>query len=231
MSKRVFLIEDEEGVREVVKIALETYGYKVSEFLKAEDAVAALSEGLPDLFIFDIILPGMDGITATKLIRSNDVYDNVPILLLTARSEEIDKVLGLESGADDYLTKPFGMMELTARVKALIRRAEKRSSGIQDCYRCGSIELRLSTREVSVKGVPVELTLKEFELLKFIMLNSDRVVSRDEIAAEIWNSECLSESRTLDMHIRSIRQKLGDDADNPRYIKTVRGVGYRFIVE
>lgn len=227
MDERIFIIEDDEGIKDLVKMALTAYSYKVEAFDNAEDAVAAIKENPPDLCIFDIMLPGMDGLTAVRLLRQEPKFEFIPILMLTAKSSEVDRVVGLESGADDYLTKPFGVMELAARVKSLLRRSSRLAK--HDLIAIGDISINTATREVKKKGQTIELTLKEYELLKFIMENPERVIGRDELLSGIWGFDFTGETRTLDMHVRTLRQKLGDDAENPIYIKTVRGVGYRFV--
>lgn len=228
MNEKIFIIEDDEGIRDLVKVALKAYSYDVHTFDNAEDAVKAIKENKPDLCIFDIMLPGMDGLSAVRYLREDPKFEFIPILMLTAKSSEVDRVVGLESGADDYLTKPFGVMELAARVKSLLRRSSRLAK--HDLIAIGDISINTATREVKKKGTPVELTLKEYELLKFIMENPERVITRDEILSGIWGFDFTGETRTLDMHVRTLRQKLGDDAEKPLYIKTVRGVGYRFVL-
>lgn len=227
MDETIFIIEDDEGIKDLVKVALAAYSYKVEAFDNAEDAIATIKENPPDLCIFDIMLPGMDGLTAVRLLRQEPKFEFIPILMLTAKSSEVDRVVGLESGADDYLTKPFGVMELAARVKSLLRRSSRLAK--HDLIAIGDISINTATREVKKKGQTIELTLKEYELLKFIMENPERVIGRDELLSGIWGFDFTGETRTLDMHVRTLRQKLGDDAENPIYIKTVRGVGYRFV--
>ena len=181
------------------------------------------------------MMKGMDGITALQLIRQSEAMRSLPVMLLTAKDTESDKVLGLDAGADDYMTKPFSVLELCARVRALVRRGaaaepapapEPRPSRL----RAGSLELDTGLREVTLEGTPVELTLKEFELLRMLMENCQRVVDREELLQQIWGYEFIGETRTLDMHIGTLRHKLGDDGPERKYIKTVRGVGYRFLV-
>ena len=178
------------------------------------------------------MLPGMDGVQAVKILRENEQTKNTPILMLTAKSAEIDKVFGLENGADDYLTKPFGIMELAARIKALLRRSGRSASdSASDKITAGGITVNTSLREVSRDGRPIELTLKEYELLLYLIKNRARVVSREELLTKVWGIDFVGETRTLDMHIGTLRKKLSDDAENAHLIKTVRGVGYRFIGE
>lgn len=232
MAERIYITEDDDSIRELVTVALSAYSYEVESFVSAEDCLAATEKQVPDIFLFDIMLPGMDGVQAVKILRENEQTKNTPILMLTAKSAEIDKVFGLENGADDYLTKPFGIMELAARIKALLRRAGRGSSdSVSDKITAGGITVDTSLREVSRDGRPIELTLKEYELLLYLIKNRTRVVSREELLTKVWGIDFVGETRTLDMHIGTLRKKLSDDAENAHLIKTVRGVGYRFIGE
>lgn len=223
---RIYVIEDDENIRQLVATALQAFGYQVNAFETAGEGIAALEKETPDLMLFDIMLPDIDGVEAVRQIRKNPAYETLPIMMLTAKNSELDKVAGLDAGADDYLTKPFGILELKARVQALLRRtARNRRTSVltgQD------ITLNCDTRDVTKRDAPLELTFKEFELLKLLMENSDRVMTRSELLNLVWGIDFEGETRTLDMHIRTLRQKLGDDAETPRYIRTVRGVGYRF---
>lgn len=232
MAERIYITEDDDSIRELVTVALSAYSYEVESFVSAEDCLAATEKQVPDIFLFDIMLPGMDGVQAVKILRENEQTKNTPILMLTAKSAEIDKVFGLENGADDYLTKPFGIMELAARIKALLRRSGRSTSdSVSDKITAGGITVNTSLREVSRDGRPIELTLKEYELLLYLLKNRTRVVSREELLTKVWGIDFVGETRTLDMHIGTLRKKLSDDAENAHLIKTVRGVGYRFIGE
>lgn len=232
MAERIYITEDDDSIRELVTVALSAYSYEVESFVSAEDCLAATEKQVPDIFLFDIMLPGMDGVQAVKILRENEQTKNTPILMLTAKSAEIDKVFGLENGADDYLTKPFGIMELAARIKALLRRSGRSASdSASDKITAGGITVNTSLREVSRDGRPIELTLKEYELLLYLIKNRARVVSREELLTKVWGIDFVGETRTLDMHIGTLRKKLSDDAENAHFIKTVRGVGYRFIGE
>ncbi len=232
MAERIYITEDDDSIRELVTVALSAYSYEVESFVSAEDCLAATEKQVPDIFLFDIMLPGMDGVQAVKILRENEQTKNTPILMLTAKSAEIDKVFGLENGADDYLTKPFGIMELAARIKALLRRSGRSASdSASDKIAAGGITVNISLREVSRDGRPIELTLKEYELLLYLIKNRARVVSREELLTKVWGIDFVGETRTLDMHIGTLRKKLSDDAENAHFIKTVRGVGYRFIGE
>lgn len=232
MAERVYITEDDDSIRELVTVALSAYSYEVESFVSAEDCLAATEKQVPDIFLFDIMLPGMDGVQAVRILREREETKNTPILMLTAKSAEIDKVFGLENGADDYLTKPFGIMELAARIKALLRRSGRSTSdSVSDKITAGGITVNTSLREVSRDGRPIELTLKEYELLLYLIKNRTRVVSREELLTKVWGIDFVGETRTLDMHIGTLRKKLSDDAENAHLIKTVRGVGYRFIGE
>ena len=232
MAERIYITEDDDSIRELVTVALSAYSYEVESFVSAEDCLAATEKQVPDIFLFDIMLPGMDGVQAVKILRENEQTKNTPILMLTAKSAEIDKVFGLENGADDYLTKPFGIMELAARIKALLRRSGRSTSdSVSDKITAGGITVNTSLREVSRDGRPIELTLKEYELLLYLLKNRARVVSREELLTKVWGIDFVGETRTLDMHIGTLRKKLSDDAENAHLIKTVRGVGYSFIGE
>lgn len=232
MAERIYITEDDDSIRELVTVALSAYSYEVESFVSAEDCLAATEKQVPDIFLFDIMLPGMDGVQAVKILRENEQTKNTPILMLTAKSAEIDKVFGLENGADDYLTKPFGIMELAARIKALLRRSGRSTSdSVSDKITAGGITGNTSLREGSRDSRPIELTLKEYELLLYLLKNRARVVSREELLTKVWGIDFVGETRTLDMHIGTLRKKLSDDAENAHLIKTVRGVGYRFIGE
>lgn len=232
MAERVYITEDDDSIRELVTVALSAYSYEVESFVSAEDCLAATEKQVPDIYLFDIMLPGMDGVQAVKILREREQTKNTPILMLTAKSAEIDKVFGLENGADDYLTKPFGIMELAARIKALLRRAGRGSSdSATEKITAGGITVNTALREVSRDGKQVELTLKEYELLLYLLKNRSRVVSREELLTKVWGIDFVGETRTLDMHIGTLRKKLSDDAENAHLIKTVRGICYRFIGE
>ena len=222
----IYAIEDDENIRQLVKTAMEAFGYEVRTFENAEAGLAAIQAHLPDVILFDIMLPDMDGVTAVKKLRADPNSAHLPIMMLTAKSSEIDKVTGLDADADDYMTKPFGLLELKSRVQALLRRAGQ--SARHTILTGQDLRLDCDSRDITQGGQPVDLTFKEFELLKLLMENADRVMSRSELLNQVWGIDFEGETRTLDMHIRTLRQKLRDDAENPRYIRTIRGVGYRF---
>lgn len=227
MQKQAFVVEDDENIREIIKCALESCGLKVTGF---EDAVAmfeAAPHQLPDIILLDLMLPRMSGLDALKRLKADAAASRIPVLILTAKSSETDKVAGLDLGADDYITKPFGVLELMARVRAALRRGSG-SSEERSVLESRGLRLDAEKREVTLNGMPVELTLKEFDLLRFLMQNADRAIPRNEILDKVWGYGYSGETRTLDMHIRSLRQKLGDDAGDGGFLVTVRGIGYKF---
>ena len=224
--ERIYVVEDDDNIRDLIRIALEGFGYVVSAFEMAEDALKNIEADQPDLAVFALMLPGMDGLSAIKKIRKNDSLADMPIIILTAKDREFDKVAGLDGGADDYMTKPFGVMELAARIRSLLRRRARNQADEEILEKYG-ISLNKKTREVTSRGKKVELTLKEYELLLYLMENHSRVATRDELLNHIWGYDYDGETRTLDMHIRTLRQKLGEEG--AFCIRTVRGVGYRFV--
>lgn len=222
--ERIYVVEDDENIRELLKVALEGFGYEIMAYEAAESALIDMKLKKPDLVLLDIMLPGMDGLTAIKTMKEDHQLKNVPIICLTAKDKELDKVIGLDIGADDYITKPFGVLELAARIRSLLRRTNKE---LEEIIKIKSITINPMTREVKNNGELVELTYKEYELLMYLLENENRVVPRDELLNQIWGYEYDGESRTLDIHIRTLRQKLGQTG--VECIKTVRSVGYRII--
>lgn len=218
----IYLLEDDSSIRELVIYALNSAGYHGEGFDTPSAFRAALSQQLPELVLLDIMLPEEDGLSVLKKLRAAPETRAIPVIMLTARGSEYDKVLGLELGADDYLPKPFGMMELLARVKALLRRAGQRQ--ITEEYTIGSLRVCPETRQVLADGQEIALTLKEFELLTMLLRARGRVLTRDQLLEQIWGYTFDGESRTVDVHIRTLRQKLGTSGD---CIETVRGVGYK----
>ncbi|GIU99866.1 MAG: DNA-binding response regulator [Actinomycetota bacterium] len=225
MRLRILLVEDEETISEPLAEHLAREGLQVEVVPSLAQARSALEREMPDLILLDLMLPDGDGRDLAKEIRRSS---DVPIVMLTARGEEIDRVLGLELGADDYVVKPFSARELSARIRAILRRGRspERRSPIQ----IGDISLDPGARIVTKAGQPIELTPREFDLLHLLMANAGRVVRREEIMDEVWDPHWFGPTKTLDVHISWLRRKLGDDAHEPRYIATVRGVGFRFLV-
>ena len=217
----IFVVEDDKNIREIEEYALKNTGYKVEGFKNAKSFHKRLQEKTPDLILLDIMLPDEDGLTILQKIRKNPTTKKIPVIMVTAKTSEIDKVKGLDMGADDYMTKPFGIMELISRVKALLRR----SKGLEEekVLEIGSITLECDKHIVRVNDDICELTYKEYELLKLLIQNAGIVLKRDVIMDRVWGAEYEGESRTLDMHIKTLRKKLKDAGS---MIKTVRNVGY-----
>jgi DNA-binding response OmpR family regulator len=223
----ILMIEDDALIRGPVERALKSMGYTVSSASDGSTGLRIALQETPDLVILDILLPQMDGWEVCKALRKKST---VPVLMLTALGEEIDRILGLELGADDYLTKPFSTRELLARIKALLRRVEMDTQNMDNrgLIEYDNIVLDLDARRVYKNNGELQLRYKEFELLSLLVLNAGQVVTRAEIFDKVWGTDWLGDMRTLDVHIRWLREKLEDDPSNPRYIQTVRGVGYRF---
>lgn len=219
----IYLVEDDDSIRELVLYTLHTTGFEAKGFRNAADFWQALEKELPQLVLLDIMLPDEDGLHILKRLRAGAETADLPVMMLTAKSSEYDRVVGLDSGADDYMPKPFGMMELVSRVRALLRRAAKPAAE-DKLFTAGSLAVDVKRRAVTVDGEPVILTYKEFELLCYLLENRGVVLSRDQILTKIWDYNYSGETRTVDVHIRTLRQKLGDAG---ALIETVRGVGYR----
>ena len=223
MGKWIYYVEDDTSIRELVLYALKTAEFQVMGFENAASFYKRMKEQQPDLILLDIMLPDEDGVSILKKLKSRPDTENIPVIMMTAKSSEYDKVLGLDSGADDYITKPFGVMELISRVKAVIRRSDRSKGSAGEVLKIGELVLDEQKHEVYARGQEVSLTFKEFELLSYLMKNRGLVLSRDKILNTIWNYEYEGESRTVDVHIGSLRQKLGTCGD---FIKTIRGIGY-----
>lgn len=218
----IYCVEDEASIRELVVYTLHATGYEAQGFADGKAFWTALEQELPELILLDIMLPGEDGLQILKRIRTNSRTADLPVIMVTAKGTEFDKVIGLDSGADDYIAKPFGMMELVSRVKALLRRTQKTSAAAT--LACGNLVLNHDMHRVLADGKEVVLTYKEFELLEYLLENRGIVLTRDKILDRVWGIVAEVETRTLDVHIRSLRHKLGASGD---LIETVRGVGYR----
>ena len=217
----IYVVEDDKNIREIEKIALQNSGHTVEEFECAKDFFKELKNRKPDLLLLDIMLPDADGLEMVQIIRGDAAISRLPIIMVTAKTTEIDKVKGLDTGADDYLTKPFGVMELISRVKALLRRTGKEAA--EKLLTIGNVCLNDEKHCVTVGDVVCELTYKEYELLKVLMTNAGGVSTREEILDKVWGTDFEGESRTLDMHSKTLRHKLGESGS---MIKTVRNVGY-----
>ncbi len=228
--KRILVIEDEQSISDIIRFNLKKEGYEVDTAYDGQDGLAkALSEiAAPDLILLDIMLPLMDGFEVCKKVREKS---NVPILMLTAKEEEVDKVLGLELGADDYITKPFGMRELIARIRANIRRTEQMNPAEDvpaDIKVYGNVSIDMNRYEVKKNNEILDLTLREFELLKYLAEREEKVFSREQLLEEVWGYEYYGDIRTVDVTVRRLREKIEDDPSEPKFILTKRGIGYFF---
>ena len=220
----IFCVEDDGNIRELVVYTLESTGFQARGFEDGSSFLVALALETPELVLLDIMLPGEDGMELLRKLKASKKTKDIPVIMVTAKGAEYDKVKGLDAGADDYVTKPFGMMELISRIKAVLRRSAKGSVSSEDTFEIGEIRLDPMKHEVTVHGEVVNLTLKEYELLKRLMKNSNIVLTRDQLLEDIWGYDFDGETRTVDVHVRTLRQKLGDAGEQ---IETVRGVGYR----
>lgn len=235
-KRLIYYVEDDEHIRDLTAYALRQTGFSVEAFPDGSNLVETCRHHRPDVVLLDIMLPGIDGLELLRRLRAEPATGDVPIMMLTAKGAEFDKVRGLDAGADDYLAKPFGMMELVSRVKALLRRAARTSQGSAagaatdslGVLEVGPIALVPAARSVSVEGVEVSLTRKEFDLLYFLMENKGRVLTREQLLEHVWGVSFVGETRTVDMHVKTLRKKLAAAAPGTEeLVDTVRGVGYR----
>ncbi len=226
VEKKILVVDDEEHIQELIKFNLEKNGFKVITADNGRDAFQLAKDQQPDLVFLDLMLPGMDGLEVCKEIRKEPSISSMPIIMITAKGEELDKILGLELGADDYITKPFSVRELIARAKAILRRTTVKYE--ENNFKFGDITIDFQKHEVKKLGEKIELTLKEFELLEILIKNKGRVMTRDFLLDKIWGYEYVGETRTVDVHVRHLRQKIEKDDKNPLYIQTIRGIGYKF---
>ncbi|CVK18757.1 MULTISPECIES: response regulator [Sporomusa] len=227
MAGKILVIDDELNIRELIKFNVEKAGYKVLEADNGQTAVAVTKAEQPDLVVLDLMLPGMDGLEVCRIIKNSRETAAIPIIMLTAKNEEIDKILGLELGADDYLTKPFSPRELVARIKAVLRRSHKDNVAGGELV-IGKLKLNFSRYEAYLGTVKLELTPKEYEMLKLFVTNTGKVFTREQLLEKVWGYEYFGDTRTVDVHVRHLRVKLGQDNEVAEAIETVRGVGYRF---
>ena len=229
-NEKILVVDDEEHILELIKFNLESAGYQVVTAENGEDALRLCSEEKPDLVLLDIMLPGIDGLEVCRRLKSQKETMLIPIIMITAKGEEVDKIIGLELGADDYITKPFSVRELVARVKALLRRARLSLPEVleDNVIKLGDLVINSSTYEVYKGEEKMDVTLKEFGLLKLLVLNKGKVLTRDFLLDKVWGYEYYGETRTVDVHIRYLRQKL-EKVGIKQCIETVRGVGYRFV--
>lgn len=222
----IFCVEDDAGIRDLMIYTLNASGFRAVGFENAREFYAALADNTPELIMLDIMLPGEDGISILKRLKADARTADIPVIMATAKGNEYDKVIGLDLGADDYLAKPFGMMEMASRVRAVLRRSG-RAAEKQQLIRVGGLEMNLGEHIVTADGIRIQLTLKEFELLHTFMTNPGRAFTREQLLSSVWSEDFLGETRTVDVHVGTLRQKLGSCG---KYIRTVRGVGYRLEV-
>ncbi len=222
--KQIYIVEDEKDIVDLLRYNLEKEGYRVLSSLDGAEAIKRIPEKSPDLVLLDLMLPGADGLSVCRALKSDPKTARIPVVMLTAKSEESDKIVGLELGADDYVTKPFSVKELLARVKAVLRRFEKSGEG-SPVQRFKDLSLDRASHVVTLKGKTLELTAKEFELLDYLLTNPGRVLSRDVLLNNVWGYDYFGTTRTVDVHVRRLREKLGPYAD---HLQTVKGYGYQF---
>lgn len=227
MQEKILVVDDEDHIVELISYNLINSGYTVLTANNGLDAVSIIKKERPNLVLLDLMLPGLDGFDVCKSVRSDAETKDISIIMLTAKGEELDKILGLELGADDYITKPFSIRELLARIKAILRRT-KSSSANEEIFKTNEIYINFERREVSILGNKIDLTLKEFELLEILVKNRGKILTRETLLDKIWGYEYVGETRTVDVHIRYLRKKIEVDDKNPKFIETIRGVGYRF---
>jgi len=226
-SEKILVVDDEDHIVELISYNLINSGYSVIIANNGVDAVRIAKEENPKLILLDLMIPGLDGYDVCKAIRSDENTKDISIIMLTAKGEELDKIIGLELGADDYITKPFSIRELLARIKAILRRS-KLSMGNEELYKTKEISINFERREVTILDKKIDLTLKEFELLEILVKNRGKILTRETLLDKIWGYEYYGETRTVDVHIRYLRKKIEVDDKNPKFIETIRGVGYRF---
>lgn len=222
----IFCVEDDAGIRDLMIYTLNASGFRAVGFENSREFYAALADTVPELIMLDIMLPGEDGISILKRLKADARTADIPVIMATAKGNEYDKVIGLDLGADDYLAKPFGMMEMASRVRAVLRRSG-RAAEKQQLIRVGGLEMNLGEHIVTADGIRVQLTLKEFELLRTFMTSPGRAFTREQLLSSVWSEDFLGETRTVDVHVGTLRQKLGSCG---KYIRTVRGVGYKLEV-
>jgi len=224
---RILIVEDEATLADTLVDNLTEEGYEVLRAVDGENGLAQIRSKLPDLVVLDIMLPVLDGLSVCRIVRKDPSISHIPVIMLTARGNEVDKIVGLESGADEYITKPFGLGEFLARVRAVMRRAPGRPAA-QDELVVADVRIDLAGRRAFRGNRELKLSHKEFDLLAELMRNQGAVLSRDLILTKVWGYEFFGDKRTVDVHVRWLREKIEDDASNPKRIVTVRGVGYRF---
>ena len=223
----IYIVEDEPNIRNLLSFILQEAGFQTTEFEDGEGALQQILAAPPDLVLLDLMLPGIEGGEVCHKIRANSPTADTPVIMLTARGEELDRVEGLNMGADDYITKPFSTREVIARINAVLRRSSRTPVVKPPVLAIGNITVDFDERIVTKNGEPIALSMKEFDLFRYLIENRGRVLTRQQILDHVWGYEYVGETRTVDVHVRYLRLKVEDDADNPRLIETVRGVGYR----
>lgn len=226
----VYIVDDEANIRQLAAFGLQDAGFETQDFSSGSEVLHAMQQRLPDALVLDWMMPPPDGLSVCRAIRENPAQRHLPIILLTARGDEGDRVFGLEFGADDYLTKPFSVKELAARIKSLLRRTEY-LSGPEETTSRGVFTIDLSRHQLTRNGIPIALSLREFDLFYELMKKPGRVLTREMLLERVWKTEFFGDTRTVDVHIHYLRQKIEDEPDRPQYILTVRGVGYCFAEE
>jgi len=228
MTPLIYSVEDDVNIAHVIQIAMQNSGFNIQSFIDGKSFFAAMDVNIPDLILLDIMLPDLDGIEILKKLKSISNYKFIPVMIISAKSTELDKVIGLDSGADDYMQKPFGVLELISRVKSLLRRTNK--SDDSNMIEIGDLKLDVNEHVLSFKDEIITLTIKEFQLMKLFIQNPNKTMTREDIFSSVWGYDFLGETRTLDVHIKEVRQKLTKAGANPDLIQTIRGVGYKFVI-
>lgn len=226
---KILIVDDEKDIADLISYNLEREGFRTRIVLDGNEALAAVRSFTPDLMILDLMLPGVGGLDICKRIRANPETSSLPIIMLTAKADEVDKIIGLEIGADDYVTKPFSVKELAARVRTVLRRAQEgKKPSARECFEFRGLSINYVSCSVQVEGRPVTLSPTELKLLFFLSRNPGRVYSRDQILTQVWGDDTFITDRTVDVHIRRLRSQIEQDMENPRYVLTIRGFGYKF---
>ena len=228
MAPLIYSVEDDINIAHVIQIAMQNSGFSIQSFVDGKSFFAAMDVNVPNLILLDIMLPDLDGIEILKRLKSISNYKNIPVMIISAKSTELDKVIGLDSGADDYMQKPFGVLELISRVKSLLRRTIR--SDESTVIEIGDLKLDVNEHILSFKDEIITLTIKEFQLIKLFIQNPNKTMTREDIFSSVWGYDFLGETRTLDVHIKEVRQKLTKAGANPDLIQTIRGVGYKFVI-
>ena len=228
MAPLIYSVEDDVNIAHVIQIAMQNSGFDFQSFIDGKSFFQAIDVNIPDLILLDMMLPDLDGIEILKKLKNISTYKNIPVMIISAKTSELDKVIGLDSGADDYMQKPFGVLELISRVKSLLRRTTK--SNDSTILEMGDLKLDVNEHILSFKDELIILTIKEFQLIKLFIQNPNKTMTREDIFSSVWGYDFLGETRTLDVHIKEVRQKLTKAGANPDLIQTIRGVGYKFVI-